>query len=1068
MRYSLDSYLGLVNSRLIGNGGQMRTFGVGYLIHKIGNGKEKKLTKKIIQTIIGENRIQLLKKKYITPLWLPSAWSFSLITLGFILLGILAHLEINSNLIPDPLQSFLSRHSSPDQNLIAIAIGIGAVLIGLAFFVAQSLLDKEDPDKALVLLYESQFFPLLISEIFIFLLLLTGDMNFLIYIIIIIFGFVITLSLERTIRIMIRSSDMEQSKTKLFKDILKKSFIQIIENDIKRRDDISCFYNRGREISSKYSGIVEFSAFRPTVNDIYLKINAPVEGTIADVNYVKLEKFIREVYNTYSSALKVNHNGLDTKDNMIGTSIPDRSPLLYIIAYPSSQVDAKSTLVEIRADVSFLKRKPEYIIQKQVQSIFIIKPDTNDAETTRYELMRLKHQCFTYIKNEDRDRLSAALDIYSVLVKEFYQIMAGFSKEQAKKEEESIFGLNIRPIDWIAADIAEIFEKLTTTSSPAIINLLVSLPRSLTILSIQNKDFLLFQNYIRYVISLYILGFKMRDDNPRASLHLIDSSWRMLQETANYYLVNEYEEKRMTRDEFLDFAAYMYKMYQYLLKNCFDKSDLNNYKLYISKVEKLFGDTYQTRNLYIRKDKKESEQVLLLKNEVCFGMASWILSISLQSGKADTSFYFETIRNLKIDIVEFTKLYLGLRSFKRIDDWGWDDWEFSLHEEGEVFSISFIDKLDLFYVVKSLDIIKNKTHEEIMQIKLPLTQELAFLAKDSGNLKKLIQKCKDNPKELEQVIGTDSLKKCDVFLSLLEKSSQAYDEEVKRIIRRTRISQDKVAIFQDSVWKNFSMAGGIRRILEEYELISYTESGKSDNSKKVGIHAFLDKTAFIPDEVLPHIVFLGIDDGFDFGRSIIQGEDKELLNTIRKSTKLIKPEEFDIYLNQLISLNDTIILCVNGGASEFFESKFSHDIYIPNWNKDFENVAKKFKSKILEGVFFNENQAIPVYEIFMSDSSRCSEIFVLEINKIGQLTQHLPVSSRLNNDKSDYLWVDVLEILKESPLEEEILTSPPAWLMEIGDTNEQAQYLEEQVVIKIFETFDFEINQSIVGVRFQV
>lgn len=84
-------------------------------------------------------------------------------------LGLITHLGILINIpfLDNINIPIIKSDSITFQNLITINTGIGAVLIGLAFFVAQSLLDKNDPDKARVLLSESAFFPLLTSEIYI-------------------------------------------------------------------------------------------------------------------------------------------------------------------------------------------------------------------------------------------------------------------------------------------------------------------------------------------------------------------------------------------------------------------------------------------------------------------------------------------------------------------------------------------------------------------------------------------------------------------------------------------------------------------------------------------------------------------------------------------------------------------------------------------------------------------------------------------------------------------------------------------------------------------------------------
>src|SRR5699024_8157987 len=171
----------------------------------------------------------------------------------------------------DALRTIPTIESNSDslQTLIAINSGIGAVLTGLAFFVAQSLMNADDPDKARVLLYKSKFFPLLTLEVFVFFLLMIGEINYSIYAITIIIGIFTIISLGKTIRILIRNNDLENAKSGVFFDILKNYFILILNNELMKRLSNNIFYEYVEELSNIHGLEIRHSLLLPNDKDSY-------------------------------------------------------------------------------------------------------------------------------------------------------------------------------------------------------------------------------------------------------------------------------------------------------------------------------------------------------------------------------------------------------------------------------------------------------------------------------------------------------------------------------------------------------------------------------------------------------------------------------------------------------------------------------------------------------------------------------------------------------------------------------------------------------------------------------
>jgi hypothetical protein len=200
-----------------------------------------------------------------------------------------------------------------------------------------------------------------------------------------------------------------------------------------------------------------------------------------------------------------------------------------------------------------------------------------------------------------------------------------------------------------------------------------------------------------------------------------------------------------------------------------------------------------------------------------------------------------------------------------------------------------------------------------------------------------------------------------------------------------------------------------------------------------------------------------VENGFDFGRSMARGEDVSILNKIKSKTTLINKEDFEGKLAYFKKLSEVLILAINNSTWKFFEEDRKLSKYIPKWQND--GVA---------GVYKLNKTEIPIYELY--DDTIEPSVIILNVKQLGKMIQYSP----LNIDdeaslKRDIFHINVQEFAPDSDLMNEFIGKPPQWLEEAGsDKEKQKEYLQERVLVHIFERFEFELSKDFTGFFFAI
>lgn len=973
--------------------------------------------------------------------WIPSRQSTILLSLIFIAIFLITQIGVESPFGTFGVIDFIDKMNirilkageGLYQNLIAITAGIGAVEIGLAFFVAQSLLDKDDPDKARVLLYRSDFFPLLASVVAILIMFIRGKCNYFMFVAILILGIKVIYSLKQTIFILVRPIELEKAKYIMFKKILKDSFHDILKKERKQRKFIDEIYLR--EKNSSFVDIQLFLLDKKNSNDI--RIEAGRSGIITDIDFDKLEKLIHKI------EVKNNKNKVkEQAENIVQDSNVTNNIRIYINSDIYTKVEAETVLLKIDNDI--LNEIDEREMRIACNEIFKID-EVDTAE--RFELIRLRTVCLNHIENENTVELEKSLNLYKEIIiwflKDSYDGEHGITKEQAEAISHNIFIKGMKGLKYISDDVKVIFEKAIESSNIDVIRYCCYLPIRFARLSIRYNDYLIYKTYIEYPLRMYTKGFEEKQSgNEKKADFLIDRSWRYVKELIDYFLMPKLEDKEIKDKDFENFNIYIFKLFQNLLKRSFDNNDFDSFKIFLDKILKTYKYEYDLFD-----DEKRDVNLTEIKNEMLFGLTSWLLYESRTNNKK-RNFYDEISEHLPKKIDDLTELFIRTHSFEKEDFWDWADWEKFNSLEGAMYSIDILGKLEALYAVMALRILSEKSNEAKEDLKLPTSKELLFLAEGSRNLISEINQIKNNESNLTALIPKGARKECDLLLELLKDVEKRQNELDLNNKRNAQLETNKIEEFRNNVWKSMCDNFGMKLFLENYNLIEREKNEISENVKaRFGINTLFDKGAFISNEVDPTVTYVGIEDGFGFGRAIVNGENINILEKIRSKAENIDYSEFlDSEMSKLDCSRGAFLLI--NYSSYHFSKKWCTKL-LKNDNKIFKNAS---------GIVQTERIKIPVYEISDSDL-KGFEVLFIDIDTIGNLKQYSPlreISEKENRIEDIMVSVEVID---ESL---NWVQEPPKWLREKGNKNQQLKYLKERVIVKIYENFEFNIDENAV------
>jgi hypothetical protein len=448
------------------------------------------------------------------------------------------------------------------------------------------------------------------------------------------------------------------------------------------------------------------------------------------------------------------------------------------------------------------------------------------------------------------------------------------------------------------------------------------------------------------------------------------------------------------------------------------------------------------------------EQEMKLKRyQMFFGLTSWIFDHFMRN-KTDEVLrqFYESVQSVfPSKIEDFTNIFLKTHSFNVEDFWGWTLWE--MRVDGEVYSIQILEKLEKFYVIKSLTLLANKTDEEIKKIELPYNRDLTYLAEGTGDLMKVLDDININPDDWKFVLSENALSKVNVLKYLLTKAKKAQEEEEVKFKKEQPISQKRVEKFKKEVVKTFYENANMRDIFSK-QFRAYEDKTKEKPNKKerFGINIVTDKAPFL-DEWYVNFV----DWGENYGRDLAFGEDSYLIDHISKYCKEITKEEFGETLGKIKNQNDLVIFTNGVTTRRFFENSNN---FKPKWQR----YIKQLDIKGFSGWYEYNGKLIPVFETYYRKVNK--QILILNKSKIGRLTQLSPLNKPEKKEFiEDIFYIDIQAFSENTELMEKFIKQPPEWLKKIGNKQKQREYIRERVRIQIFERFEYKKPKDFEGYK---
>jgi hypothetical protein len=297
-----------------------------------------------------------------------------------------------------------------------------------------------------------------------------------------------------------------------------------------------------------------------------------------------------------------------------------------------------------------------------------------------------------------------------------------------------------------------------------------------------------------------------------------------------------------------------------------------------------------------------------------------------------------------------------------------------------------------------------------------------------------MRKKEESLKFLEFMINAPAVYEdiADIFKNI----QQECDNKITSNIVNSTISPERKKEFIDGFYEAIKKQSGLKQIAKD---LTKTYFEVSDASKpKFGVNTRIQKDWFTSKLVA------GIDMlGKDFGRQVVTGENRTILEKIILKCQKIEEKEFSNAVKK-VPLDDALIF--TSRATMFFRKS-------PNFEGAWrlpEDALKVFSS--FEGRYVVDGTGVPVFNIF--DATGSNQVLILNQKKFVQIIQYILHTTDVNNN----FEIKIEELTPEQ--KEKILSSKT--------TNETVESLAKQVHLQILESFEMIIPENFEGYRINV
>ena len=294
----------------------------------------------------------------------------------------------------------------------------------------------------------------------------------------------------------------------------------------------------------------------------------------------------------------------------------------------------------------------------------------------------------------------------------------------------------------------------------------------------------------------------------------------------------------------------------------------------------------------------------------------------------------------------------------------------------------------------------------------------------------------------------------DKLIPFLRKLKEEANKQISAKHKTQGINLKKVKEFKEKVLNSFYESASLRNIFVKY-LNAYEDKVKekiTGRKERFEVNVVDDKAAFFEEW---HVHYEGW--GENYGNILASDENSYLLDEVAKDCKEISKDEFENVLSKFKNPDDIVIFATNIAFWKFFVNSNN---FKPKWYRD----IKQLDIKSFGGWYEFKGKLIPVFETYHQKIE--GQILILNKNKIGRLTQLSP----LNEGEDEKLikgifYINIQAFSENSDLIEQFVKKPPGWLKKIGNEQKQQEYLQERVLIQIFERFEYNKPEDFEGYK---
>lgn len=973
------------------------------------------------------------------------------------------------------------------SSLVPIQIGIATLIFPVVIFIIGFSIGKNSigVNQSEVLLRESYLFPVGITVLLFLADSIWTRYSPVIVIQILISSVLYVLVIFRIIKLLLDDYKMLEESKALFKDKLKRSMEEAIEERIGNN------YLLQKLGEGEGKTELQYWLFDPErESDDLIKINLKQRGIIQDINLANLDKIAKIIekesrqngYSYYKNTVNASASLLTDKTVAMSVANEENTMLIenkarYLRKRLKDDVtDTHPTALIIQRE-NIAHNSVINEIESLVQKTFIVNKQDHKLDKLKIELRNLKDQMIDNIHAKHLGKINSLTEIYASLGELFIDLMDAYSSkytmETAQKERSSFVG-EWPEIRWLMDDLRDIFDIAMKSHDKNIIEEIGYLPIAMSHRAIIALDHYIFQKTFQF-FSLY-LYYALRESDKELRAFMRDRCGRYLQETADYYIQYELSKYDLGKDyvmQYKDFAIEILIQLQQLLKQAYEYKDLALFNGFVAiglKLYKYFrpSEDYQDaetlkmqlnsqtinedeKNRLLRRlDKCEyleliEKEINNRRKEMFFGLASYILS-EYRDNITDQSFldYLKPLLTASPeDLIDLTKLFLRCHDHSVVNFWGWEWWIMPM--DGEVHSIDFLGKIAWVYAVKCLMIINMMGTESIASIKLPCSRDLQYLVeKDESTIKSIINNIITNIDKWKGILPGEIGTKKDALFKAFDSAAIAQIAEEQSLLIKSKVSPKKISDFTASLLDCYLKNNTLHVLIERYgKFYNKVKDDYKGEIKSIGYNQIDDKGAFVDGWHMGYPSW-----GSQYGSGMGLSENTILFNELTKPmprkeiTKEGMIDQIEICLGDLIKKEYSPNIIVATLDITDYRVIAEDTRYVPKWKLEGprNNIAN------YEGILKTKYGDYPVFRLYRNIEKGLVGVF--DLKKLATLTQYNPNDNQSEDEfLNEQFYIRIIDLNEDDQTRNDILKASPKWLNAHTD---KEHYLRTKVITKVY------------------